>query len=175
MTVRDARLEDAAAIARIHVDSWRTTYAGIVPDEYLASLSCERREEIWRDSLADGGRADFTFVAEDARGEVIGFATGGPERSGNLVYYSGELYAIYLAPAFQRQGIGRRLFDAVVNRLLTQNYDSLLVWVLAENPARRFYEALGGKVVTEKQIEIGGASLVEVAYGWKVLQTTELH
>jgi ribosomal protein S18 acetylase RimI-like enzyme len=174
MPIREANIDDAAVIARIHVDSWRTTYVGIVPAEYLASLSYERREQIWRESLADRGRADFTLVAESAQGEVVGFATGGPERSGNPDY-RGELYAIYLNVASQRRGIGGRLFDAVVERLLSLSYDSLVVWVLADNPARRFYEALGGKVVFEKRIEIGGASLVEVAYGWKELNNSDLH
>ena len=67
MPIREACIVDAAAITRIHVDSWRTTYAGIVPDEYLASQSYDRREQIWRTHLADRHRADFTFVAEDAR------------------------------------------------------------------------------------------------------------
>jgi GNAT superfamily N-acetyltransferase len=174
MPIREAQIDDAVALARIHVDSWRTTYAGIVPDDYLASLSYDQREQTWRETLADRGRADFTLVAESAQGEVIGFATGGPERSGNRDY-CGELYAIYLNVASQRRGIGGRLFGAVVERLLSLNYDSLVVWVLAENPARNFYEALGGKAAFEKRIEIGGASLVEVAYGWEELNNTDTH
>ena len=44
---------------------------------------------------------------------------------------------------------------------------SMLIWVLAKNPSRAFYEALGGQRVYEKQIVIGGETLVEVAYGWR--------
>lgn len=43
----------------------------------------------------------------------------------------------------------------------------MLVWVLADNRlGRGFYEALGATLVTERPVEIGGTSLLEVAYGW---------
>ncbi len=87
---------------------------------------------------------------------------GGPERSGDPVY-TGELYAIYLLEGWQRRGIGRRLTIEVVRQLTQQGLTSLLVWVLAENPSRRFYEALGGRQVREKLEMTGGVQLIEVA------------
>lgn len=92
--IREAVAPDAAAIARVHVDCWRTTYAGIVPHDYLANLSYGRREQMWRDVLSAQQPATFVYVAEAADGQVVGFASGGPERSGHAVY-TGELYAIY--------------------------------------------------------------------------------
>jgi GNAT superfamily N-acetyltransferase len=165
MRIREAEIDDAAAIARVHVDAWRTTYAGIVPDEYLAGLSYDEREQNWRDGLADPARADFTLLAENDRRAIVGFATGGPERDGNGVY-RGELHAAYLLADSRRIGIGRRLVAAVAGRLVEAGYESMLVWVLADNPSRRFYKALGGKFVSDKVVEIGGARLIEVAYGW---------
>lgn len=166
MMIRRATAEDAEAIARVHVASWRAAYAGIVPDEFLAALSVEERAAVWRDAVAPG-RKSYLVVAED-EGEVIGFAVGGPEREGDATY-SGELYAIYLLPERQGQGIGRALVIDVAQELSRRGLSSLLIWVLAENPARKFYEALGGQVVREKEIEIGGKGLIEVAYGWKSL------
>ena len=95
MRVRESDVNDAAAIARVHVDVWRTTYVGIVPDEYLAGLAYEPREQMWRQSLADRARPECTLVAENDQRVIIGFATGGPEREGNTIY-RGELRAIYL-------------------------------------------------------------------------------
>ena len=43
----------------------------------------------------------------------------------------------------------------------------MLLWVLAENPSRGFYEALGGAEVRQQTITIGGRELVEIAYGWR--------
>ena len=82
--------------------------------------------------------------------------------------YRGELYAVYLLEAHQRRGVGRRLACAVAHGLLSAGFESMLLWVLEENRrARRFYESLGGEQVGRKNIEIGGAALVEVSYGWR--------
>jgi hypothetical protein len=63
-------------------------------------------------------------------------------------------------------GIGRQLTLALVNGMLQQGLHSMLVWVLVDNPSRGFYEALGGQPLGEADVEIGGAGLREVAYGW---------
>lgn len=165
--IRAANLDDAGAMARVHVDSWRTTYPGIVPAEYLAGLSYRKRELVWIDILAAGRPAESNFVAETDCGEIVGFAGGGPKREGNPAY-PGELYAVYLLEEYQRAGVGRRLVSAVARQLLADGFPSMLTWVLEDNcPARRFYEGLGGTEVGRQTITIGGADLVEVAYGWR--------
>lgn len=166
VNIRTANAHDAAAIAKVHVESWRTTYKGIVPDDFLASLSYEQREQLWRQIFTDPSRSNLVYVAEDERGSIVGFISGGPERTGETLYTS-ELDAIYLLAPYQGQGIGRRLAVTLVNRLIQEGMTSLLVWVLAANPARKFYERLGGQLVYEKPTAIGGTSLIEVAYGWQ--------
>ncbi len=164
--IREAGVADAAAIARVQVDTWRTAYAGIVPAAYLAAASYAESEERWRERLLGAvERNGFAYVAEDAAAAVIGFAVGGPERYGDLIY-SGELYGLYILDSYQRQGIGRRLVTAVARRLREQGHLALLVWVLARNPARAFYEKLGGQPLYRRTISVGGAELEEVAYGW---------
>ena len=56
-------------------------------------------------------------------------------------------------------------------RLAQLGHNSMLVWVLAANPYRSFYEALGGQPVAERETNIGGAQLAEIAYGWQDLST----
>lgn len=166
MRIREACAADAPAIAIVHVKSWYTAYAGVVSDDYLARLSYRRREDHWRKVLSQTNHPEFVYVAEDASGRVVGFASGGPERDRHPVY-KGELYTIYLLEHCQRQGSGRQLVLSVVQRLLRQNWDSMLVWVLAANPACAFYEALGGEWVAQRVIDVGGTPLPEVAYGWR--------
>jgi GNAT superfamily N-acetyltransferase len=168
MLIREATPADAAAIARVHVESWRTTYRGIVPDDYLARLSHEGRECTWANALrgaGDAGAGTAVFVAEDDAGQVVGFASGGVERGGDP-RYRGELYALYLLDTQQRRGLGHRLVGAVAERLARDGVGTMLTWVLADNPARRFYAAIGGRELRTQQIEIGGATLDEVAFGW---------
>jgi GNAT superfamily N-acetyltransferase len=112
----------------------------------------------------------MVYVAEDERGKVIGFASGGPERSGNP-RYTGELYAIYVLAQYQGQGVGRQLVIPLVHHLLQEGRRAMLLWVLAANPARTFYERLGGQAVYEQSVTIGGMPLLEVAYGWQDVQT----
>lgn len=170
-TTREATSGDAAAIARVHIESSRSAYEGILPAEVLAEMTYERRLRNWSKTLGEAGGNEFVYVAEDASRRVIGFASGGPERDGDDVY-DGELYAIYIVDARRRTGAGRGLVHSVAERLAESGFRSMLVWVLAENlPARRFYEALGGARVREKGIERGGRALAEVAYGWADVKT----
>jgi ribosomal protein S18 acetylase RimI-like enzyme len=165
LRIRPAMPADAAGLARVHVDSWRATYRGIVPDAHLDQLAYEPRARRWAAQLEETGSTDFTDVVELPSGQLVGFATSGPEREGDPIY-RGELYGIYLLPAHQRQGIGRRLAARAAERLAAAGIRSLLVWVLEANAACRFYEALGGQRLRESPITIGGAPLVKVAYGW---------
>lgn len=165
MHIREARPQDVPAIARVHVDSWRTTYGGIVASEFLASLSYEESERMWRKGLASSPRPVSLYLAETPDGAVVGFAAAGPERDGDTTY-QGEIYAIYLLQNYQRQGIGRELFRAGARELERRGLTPFLLWVLKANPARHFYQALGGQFLREKEIQIGNERLMEVAYGW---------
>jgi ribosomal protein S18 acetylase RimI-like enzyme len=166
LKIREAQSEDAAGIARVHVDSWRTTYRGIISEEVLANLSYENRERGWARGLSDPNRKTFDFVAENDSGEIVGFATGGQERTGDQSY-KGELYAIYILEQFQGQGVGNILTQAIVQRLAQSGMTSMLVWVLVDNPSLHFYEALGGQRIKQQPIEIGGETYEEIAYGWE--------
>jgi L-amino acid N-acyltransferase YncA len=170
--IRKATVDDAAAIARVHVDSWRTTYKGIVQNDFLEGMSYTNSENRWRNRLDKNPAQYAMFVAEDESGHVIGFADGGPERVGDNVY-DGELYAIYLLQDCQRKGAGKLLFRQVVAHLVVNNFHGMLIWVLSDNPHRHFYEALGGKLVRETHIEIGGQQFQESAYGWANLERLE--
>lgn len=168
--IRRAIATDGPGLAHVHVQSWRTTYRGIVPDTVLDNLSEARRRTWWQDVLTQRSETNVVFVAVNHAGEVVGFASGGPMREGTAGY-DAELYAIYLLQAAQGKGIGRRLTCALARALGAQGFKSLCVWVLAANPAYAFYEALGGTSVETRQIEIGGESLSEIAYGWPDLAT----
>lgn len=172
MRIREARVEDARGIAEAQVASWRTTYRGMMPDEYLVNLSIEGRERSWARQLGEAEFATFAYVAEDDSEDasrIAGFAAGGPRREGNADF-GGELYAIYLLAETQGRGIGRGLVCEVAARLVRESRPSMLVWVLEANPSRRFYESLGGELLPERQTFMAaGTPLVEVSYGWRDL------
>jgi len=154
MRIREARLADASAIARVHIDAWHETYQGIIPDSYLAQLSYAKRTEQWEQTLVD----QRVYVAVSGE-EIVGFAQGGPSRTDAR---EGELYAIYVLRASQGQGLGKALFQRITDDLA--EYETMQVSVLRDNPACQFYERFGGQVIEESMIERGGVELVQRVY-----------
>ena len=169
ISIRPAKAEDAGAIAHVHVESWKTTYSGIVPDAYLAGLDEMLRTKLWQEWLA----GDSLVLVAERHGKVVGFANAGANREA-LEGCDAELYAIYLLQDAQRRGVGTRLLRAVAEALAERGYRGMAVWVLERTPARDFYERMGSHLATSKVIEIGGAKLMEVAYVWPELQTLTL-
>ena len=163
--VREAKLEDAAGIARVRAESWRAAYRGIVPGEFLEAIDVAEWAERQRRNMENEPAGLVAFVAT-IQGEVVGWAACGRNREKDTPY-AGELFTVYLLPDHWRAGIGRLLMKAVAQSFIERGMDSMILWVLAENwPARRFYEGLGGQYVSERGIEIGGACLRELSYGW---------
>ncbi len=170
LSVRLAVPDDGEAIGRIHVETWRTAYRGVVSDAHLDGLDPVERGRIWRARL-DGSApsiALFTLVAVEESGRVIGFASGGRERSRDPDH-GGEIYALYVLRDEQRRGAGRLLVSESSRRLLAEGIDSMLLWVLARGPAVGFYERLGGVRLRTKLAPVGGEEHEEIAFGWRDL------
>jgi GNAT superfamily N-acetyltransferase len=164
ISIRPAKESDASAIAHVHVESWRTTYAGIVPDAYLSGLDEILRAKLWHEFLTSGA----LVVVAERKGQVVGFAHGGANRE-PLEKCDGELYSLYLLRDAQGRGAGGDLLSAIASALTERGFRRMVVWVLERNPARTFYEKMGAHLAASKVIEIGGVKLMEVAYVWPAL------
>ncbi|MGE3802738.1 MAG: N-acetyltransferase family protein [Candidatus Kapaibacterium sp.] len=172
-TIREATVDDADEIARVHVDSWRTTYRGIVPDDFLDNMDYQERSERWRKWLSPdlSNRSErLILVATNLASEIVGFGSGGKEREGNIPSEA-EIYALYLLNEYRGKGIGRILTRELASQLQQEQYSSMLVWVLALNPSCRFYQHLGGVESQRKLINIGGKEFEEIAYRWENIST----
>lgn len=167
-SIEFAIVADARGIAEVHVEGWITTYQSIFPPSVLEALSVDQREVGWKKILLESPPDSFALVARDRAGQVVGFATAGAERTGQLGC-DGELTAVYLREKARRQGLGTLLIRRVARELQSRGFSSMAVWVLALNPYRKFYEALGGIAIAEKTIERGGQPFVEIAYRWPKL------
>lgn len=158
-----ATADDAAALARVHVDSWRAAYQGLVPDSFLDALSYERRTKNFRQWLE--GDAAETYLVED-NGELRGFLTLGACRDSDAeLGRTGEIWGIYLAPEHWRKGIGRVLCRRGEQILKSRGYTQATLWVFEENEqARRFYEAMGFETDGALKTLNPGAPLKAVRY-----------
>lgn len=168
MQIREARTDDAERIAWVHLESWRATYPGIIPQAYIDGLKVEDGAERWRERLTqeDG---PIVLVAEDEAG-IFGFAAGGAMMH-PVDGFDGELGAIYLLASHQKHGAGAALVRRMAQALVSRGFRSMVVWALKENSACGFYERMGGLPVGEQDIAIAGIMLPEVAYGWNDLRT----
>ncbi|HUP98768.1 MAG TPA: GNAT family N-acetyltransferase [Usitatibacter sp.] len=162
--VRLAKRADADGIARVHRDSWRTTYGGILPLDVIAAHSGRKSAEAWEQRLAEGPEREGTYIAE-RYGRIVGFASCGPARH-RLEGLEAEVYTLYVLQEHQRRGIGRELVRACARHFVRRGEFGFYLWVLKANRARMFYEALGGQEIGEKTERLGLHSFAEVAYGW---------
>jgi ribosomal protein S18 acetylase RimI-like enzyme len=158
---------DAEALAHVHVTSWRETYAGLLPDAFLARMSEPGFARRFRRalSLVDDVTPEMTLAAADRQG-IVGYASGGPSRRG--VAGEGEITVLYVLRSAQGHGLGRRLLAETARALAARGATSLMISVLRDNrPARAFYEHLGGVAEPpRREPGPGGVLLWEVAYRW---------
>jgi GNAT superfamily N-acetyltransferase len=163
--VRPAEPRDAPAVRDVHVQTWLSTYHGLIPEGYLEKLasSCPAWFQ-WSDRLTSPGSSHI-FVGEETNDGVIGFCWSGPEAKQSSTY-TGEIYAMYVRADHQRKGVGRTLMAAAARSLEAEGHRNLLIWVVAENPYRAFYEKHGGRPVDRQRQELEGIPLDLIGYGW---------
>ena len=163
MRVRRATAADARAIAHVHVSSWQTTYRGVLPGEYLASLDETERERFWSGALATADAESRDVFVLERDGAVVGFASYGPlPEAGSF-----ELLAIYLLADQQGRGGGTLLLGAGFDAVHARGGTRLIAWVMAGNSAEAFYRSLGGKTTGAERVEkVGGVAVRDVCWEW---------
>ncbi len=140
--IRAATPADVEGIARVHVQAWRESYAGLVPPEAFEQHSLEIRLAQWRATLSDPDRSTLVYESDRA---IAGFISGGPVKWTGLST-SSEVASLYLLDAVKRRGVGRALLTQFMSVLASRSFSSCGLWTLSNNvAARRFYEAMGGR------------------------------
>jgi ribosomal protein S18 acetylase RimI-like enzyme len=175
ISIRRARVSDAAAIGTVHVAAWRSAYPGILDDAYLAGLSEERQGGFYARAILDRRDGHAVFVAAatgaDQPGDrlgpepsIVGFASGGRARRSGLA--EGEIETLYVLDDFRDRGVGRRLMRAMAAHLAAVGCGSAMLWVLRDNPSRWFYQRLGGRAVAQEVVRVAGRPVEQMALVW---------
>ena len=163
---RKATALDAHAIAKVHVESWRKSFDGIVPQEFIDNMNIEKRERAFRERF---GEENYKLlVAETVKDGIVGFADFGKSRIENFPY-DAELYAIYLLREFQGKGIGEKLFRLCQKEMIADGLNSMYLTALEISPYKSFYEKMGGKIEDKGNHFLALAEYETVIYGWKNL------
>lgn len=132
VTVRPARVEDAAAMGRMHVRSWQETYRGLMPDRVLDDPGhVDARERFWTAALVDERHRANRIAVAERDGAVIGVAMAVPPESPEPGW-SLHLCVLYVLAADQGSGAGAALLDAVVGP-----HESAALWVADPIRGRR--------------------------------------
>lgn len=179
ISIRRARPADALAIGEIHAAVWRSTYAGILPAAYLASLSASRLAGFYQRAILDRREGHAVFVAvaggtepsarSVAGATVVGFASGGRARRTGIA--DGEVETLYLLEDWRERGAGRRLMRAMGAHLRAVGCRSAMLWVLKDNPTQWFYRHLGGREAARETIRVGGQSVEQAAFAWDPIES----
>jgi ribosomal protein S18 acetylase RimI-like enzyme len=165
-------LDDCSEVARIHTESWRFAYRGIIDQAFLNQIDVNKREENWRRGIEANDPNIIRLVVVD-NNAVLGFAVGGENRTKDLAPQAeAELWAIYTDPNQMRSGTGSKLLQAFSQHLHSLNLKSFCVWALEDNHiARNFYQKNGGVQLKQlNHIQIGAQNLVEVGFEFHLLK-----
>jgi ribosomal protein S18 acetylase RimI-like enzyme len=164
VTIVQATVDDARAIAEVHVHSWQQAYRGLLPDEYLALLSIDQREQFWVDVLTN--RQSEVMLAI-VKGTVTGFISYAASRDNAAKTRKAEILALYIDPVYSHKGIGKALWQSCRDKLNSDGYQSVALWVVIGNTrASEFYEAQGFRQESGivEPFEMAGVSLLETRY-----------
>jgi len=154
---------DAGGLARVHVQSWRETYPGLLPASYLERMNPALYARRWRQQLTRARAGELVMVAEGPDG-LIGYCAGMFDAGASL---RAEIYTLYLLREAQGFGLGRRLMETAARAFQGQGAERLTLWVLTGNTrAQRFYSHLGGSTVAERAVRGWGGGLTELRFDW---------
>ncbi len=151
-TIRLARVEDAAEIARINVQTWLKTYHGLIDQAALDTLSIDKRRDFWAKVITERRAQNSIFVCEARENKegtdytlaptLAAYISGGLSR---LSGFDAEVYALYCDPAVQAQGVGTALLMTFFGYAKEQEWKTVCVRVLSANPYKKFYYKHGAE------------------------------
>lgn len=162
MIYRRPTLDEAEAMAALHVQCWREAYSEILPAALINSFNDQTRLPMWQSVIPN---ADRFVLAAYADGKPVGFVISGSSDEKHIENQDGHLWGLYIAADYGRRGIGRQLIARAAADWLSRGGNSMTIGVLAENiRARSFYEALGARLVKLGTYEWDGYPLADTVY-----------
>ncbi|UUZ68945.1 GNAT family N-acetyltransferase [Polaromonas sp. P2-4] len=162
-SVRPATARDAKAIAEIHVATWQAAYTELMPEDFLKSMTVEKRQAYWREAI-EYSEPQLLVATEGEK--VVGFVGYDRSRDANSKPTVGEIWALYVAPAHWGNGAGLALWDGAREGLKEEGCTQVTMWVLLRNErALRFCEQAAGfkrEMPSLKTVAFGSTKLEEI-------------
>lgn len=165
--IRKAIKEDSYSIAKLIVESWQTAYRGLIDDNYLNTLSIPDRVIGWEKNILSQNKNNHIYVYEEDN-KILGVIRFGKpdDESSN---YNSEIHVLYVEPSLKRFGIGTKLFNFAKTYFVKQNTTNMIIWCLKNNlPSIKFYEKMGGSIVSSRKAFIHNIELEEVGLSYNL-------
>ncbi|ADD43175.1 GNAT family N-acetyltransferase [Stackebrandtia nassauensis] len=150
VTLRPAGPADLDAITEVMLACWRESYATVLPERAIATMTPELVERLWTRALT-GTAPGAAIVAVSEAGAVLGVTRYelGPD-------HGGIVQSLYVSPRAQRLGIGARLLSAAVAGLRDLDAPRFHLWVFADNaPSIAFYQRQGWVLDGTSRVQAG--------------------
>ena len=164
ITYRKASIADCPTVAKVHVRSWRESFAGLVPETVMNQITVGKRIKAFQERFKSDS---YQMYVAESDGDVIGFVDWGSPRQ-EIKGYEAELYAIFLLPESQGSGVGRQLFSLCVQGMAKSGMRSMYLLTFENSPYRSFYDKMGGRVIKKMDLEIEGMMFDTVVYVWDI-------
>lgn len=158
--IRPATSADLPAVEDVARRTWRESYRGQIAEDAIEQFLSENYSVSVLERVLESPAA--TLLVAASIDSVVGYVTAGHD--------NGEIFAIYVLPDWQGEGVGRRLWQAAMAVLGDFGHATCHLWVLEENTsARGFYERQGGKAAVGREFAVGEAVIKEVRYDFALL------
>lgn len=158
--IRQANKLDSYNIAKLIVSSWQTAYKGLIDDSFLNNMSVEIITKNWEINIESQNENNNIYVYEKEN-RILGIIRfGRPDDT--TTNYNAEIHVLYVEPSLKRNGIGTKLFNFAKDYFISKNATNMIIWCLKTNlPSIKFYEKMGGKIVSTRKAVINNIELEE--------------
>ena len=165
--IRKAVKEDSYNVAKLIVSGWQTAYRGLIDDTYLNNMSVDTMAPRWEKHILNQNEDNHIYVYEE-NNKILGVIRFGPPLDESLKYNS-EIHVLYVEPSLKRKGIGTKLFNFAKTYFISNNTTDMIIWCLKNNiPSIKFYEKMGGTIVSSRSAVVNNIELEEVGLSYNL-------
>lgn len=170
-TIKEIEKEDLYDYMYVSTYSMIETYKGIMTDEFLDKIESELNQNVERlknkfeqTKIDEPDYKRFVLYLEEKPVGIVAICKSREEKYPN----SGELCSLYLLNKAKKKGYGRILFEKAKSELGKMGFSDMIIYCLKDNQTTKFYEYMGGRLVFEKERNIGGKNLIENVYYYSI-------
>ena len=159
ITYSNATLDDAYGICYVSAHSWKETYTGLLPDDYLNNRinNISNKVEGTKKFLKE---FKGTYIVAKDDSKVVGILAFGPAQEEQYKDY-GHIEAIYVLKDYQGLGIGKELFKRAVTGLKEMGYSKLQLECMTGNDTINFYKKYTSEIVSQIDYPIKAVGTVK--------------